>query len=198
MAKGAEPTANAFPKSSPGYDPALNTRYAYDVAKAKQTLSRAGYPNGFSFTITASPTIQAALEFLQNEFKAIGVTMKIDVTASTGRLFAAVNTQPLGFIPLTMSNEIGVTAGVLVGGFTNPHKTQDPVIGAALGAAANASDADRPAALKKLNGALIDEGWLIPVAEQYAYVGFNAKVLKAPVYPGTDGYPLLSSFKPAA
>ncbi|WP_329298010.1 ABC transporter substrate-binding protein [Streptomyces sp. NBC_00659] len=198
VAKGAEPTANAFPKSSPGYDPALNTQYAYDVAKAKQTLSQAGYPNGFSFTITASPTIQAALEFLQNQFKAIGVTMKIDVTTSTGQLFAAVNTQPLGFIPLTMSNEIGVTAGVLVGGFANPHKTQNPVIGAALGAASNASGPDHPAALKKLNGALIDEGWLIPVAEQYAYAGYNAKVLKTPTYPGTDGYPLLSSFKPVA
>ncbi|MFF3410510.1 ABC transporter substrate-binding protein [Streptomyces sp. NPDC002742] len=198
VAKGAEPTANAFPKSSPGYDPTLNTRYSYDVAKAKQTLRKAGYPNGFSFTITASPTDQAALEFLQNEFKAIGVDMKIDVTTSTGQLFAAVNTQPLGFIPLTMSNEIGVTAGVLVGGFANPHKTQDPVIGAALGAASNASGSDHPAALKKLNGSLIDEGWLVPVAEQYAYAGYNAKVLKAPTYPGTDGYPLLSSFKPVA
>ncbi|WP_326789566.1 ABC transporter substrate-binding protein [Streptomyces sp. NBC_00151] len=198
VAKGAEPTVNAFPKSSPGYDPALNTKYAYDVAKAKQTLKKAGHPNGFSFTVTASPTDQAALEFLQNQFKAIGVNMKIDVTTSTGQLFAAVNTQPLGFLPLTMSNEIGVTAGVLVGGFANPHKAQDPVIGAALGAASNASGSDHPAALKKLNGALIDEGWLIPVAEQYAYAGYNAKVLKAPTYPGTDGYPLLSSFKPVA
>lgn len=119
--------------------------------------------------------------------------MKIDVTTSTGQLFAAVNTEPLGFLPLTMSNEIGVTAGVLVGGFANPHKAQDPVIGAALGAASNASGTDHAAALKKLNGALIDEGWLIPVAEQYAYAGYNAKVLKAPTYPGTDGYPLLSS-----
>ena len=198
VAKGAEPTANAFPKSSPGYDPALNTQYSYDVAKAKQTLSRAGYPNGFSFTITASPTNRAELEFLQNEFKAIGVDMKIDVTTSTDRLFAAINTQPLGFIPLTMSNEIGVTTGVLVGGFANPHKTQDPLIGAALGAAANASASDYPAAVKKLNGSLINEGWLIPVAEQYSYAGYNAKVLKAPTYPGTDGYPLLSSFKPVS
>ncbi|MGW0966600.1 ABC transporter substrate-binding protein [Streptomyces sp. NPDC002516] len=198
VAQGAEPTANAFPKSSPGYDPALNTRYAHDVAKAKRTLAKAGYPNGFSFTITASPTDRASLEFLQNEFKAIGVDMKIDVTTSTGQLFAAVNTQPLGFIPLTMSNEIGVTAGVLVGGFANPHKTQDPAIGAALGAAANASGPDHAAALKKLNGSLVNEGWLIPVAEQYAYAGYDAKALKAPTYPGTDGYPLLSSFKPVA
>ncbi|ROO87630.1 peptide/nickel transport system substrate-binding protein [Actinocorallia herbida] len=198
VAKGAEPSANAFPKSSAGFDAALNTEYAFDVAKAKQALAKGGYPNGFSFTITASPTIQASLEFLQNQFKAIGVDMKIEVTTSTDKLFAVVNTQPLGFIPLTMSNEVGVTAGVLVGGFANPHKAQSPVIGAALGAAANSSGADAAAALKKLNGALINEGWLIPVAEQFSYAGYDPEVLQAPTYPGIDGYPLLSSFKPAA
>lgn len=46
VAKGAEPTANAFPKSSPGYDPALNTKYAYDVAKAKQALKKAATRTG--------------------------------------------------------------------------------------------------------------------------------------------------------
>lgn len=198
VAKGAEPSANAFPKSSPGYVPDLNTQYAHDTGKAKQLLAKAGYPNGFSFTITASPTDKAALEFLQNQFKAVGVHMKVDVTSSTDQVFAAVNTQPLGFIPLTMSNEIGITAGVLVGGFANPHKTQAPAIGAALGAASNAKSSDYPVALQKLNKALVDEGWLIPVAEQYSYVGYKAKALKAPTFPGTDGYPLLSSFQPVA
>ncbi|MFB7337000.1 ABC transporter substrate-binding protein [Streptomyces adustus] len=198
VAKGAEPTANAFPKTSPGYVPGLNTQYAHSTTKAKQLLAKAGYPKGFSFTVTASPTDKADLEFLQNQFKAVGVTMKIDVTSSTDQIFAAVNTQPLGFIPLTMSNEIGITAGVLVGGFANPHKTQSPAIGAALGAATNAAASDRPAALQKLNEALIDEGWLIPIAEQYAYVGYDSKALKAPAFPGTDGYPLLSAFRPVA
>ncbi|WP_181803358.1 ABC transporter substrate-binding protein [Streptomyces shenzhenensis] len=198
VAKGAEPTANAFPKSSPGYVPGLDTRYAHSTTKAKQLLAKAGYPNGFSFTVTASPTSRASLEFLQNQFKAVGVRMKIDVTSSTDQMFAAVNTQPLGFIQLRMSNEIGITAGVLVGGFANPHKTQSPAIGAALGAATNASPSGRTAALQKLNEALINGGWLIPVAEQYSYVGYNSKALKAPAFPGTDGYPLLSAFQPVA
>ncbi|HJZ09367.1 MAG TPA: hypothetical protein VJ283_14870, partial [Trebonia sp.] len=87
--------------------------------------------------------------------------------------------------------------GVLVGGFANPHKTQDPVIGAALGAAANATGDAYPVALKKLNDALVNEAWVIPVAEQYAYVGYNAKKVAKPSFPGLDEYPLLTSLRPA-
>ena len=198
LAKGSHPTANAFPQASPGYDPALDASYALSDAKAKQLLAQAGYPNGFTFTITASPTDEAQLEFLQKQFAAIGVTMNITETTSTAQLFAAVNTQPLGFIPLSWASEIGITAGVLVGGFANPHRTQDPVIGAALGAASNATGDGYPAALKTLNDALVNEGWVIPVAEQYAYVGYNAKKVTAPAFSGLDAYPLLTSLKPAS
>ena len=77
IAKGSVPTASAFPQASPGYDPSLNAAYAFSDAKAKQLLAQAGYPHGFSFTITASPTDEAQLEFIQKQFAAIGVTMNI-------------------------------------------------------------------------------------------------------------------------
>jgi peptide/nickel transport system substrate-binding protein len=198
LAKGDQPTANAFPQASAGYDPSLNTSYAFSDAKAKQLLGQAGYPHGFSFTITATPTDEAQLEFLQQEFAAVGVTMNVTETASTAQVYAAINTQPMGFIPLAWPSEIGITAGVLVGGFANPRRTQNPVIGAALGAASNASGAAYPAALKTLNDALVNQAWVIPVAEQYAYVGYNAKKVAQPVFPGQDEYPLLTSLRPAS
>jgi len=198
LAKGSDPTASAFPQASPGYDPSLDSTYAFSDAKAKQLLAQAGYPNGFSFTITADPTDEAQLEFLQKEFAAVGVTMNITETTSTAQLFAAINTQPMGFIPLAWPSEIGITAGVLVGGFANPHRTQDPVIGTALGAASNASGSAYPAALKKLNDALVNQAWVIPVAEEYAYVGYNAKKVTTPVFPGLDDYPLLTSLRPVS
>jgi peptide/nickel transport system substrate-binding protein len=198
LAQGSHPTANAFPQASPGYDAALDTTYAFSDAKAKQLLAQAGYPGGFTFTITADPTDEAQLEFLQKEFAAVGVTMNITETTSTAQLYAAINTQPMGLLPLTWASEIGITAGVLVGGFANPHRTSDPVIGAALGQASNASGDAYPAALKKLNDALVNEAWVIPVTEEYAYAGYNAKKLAKPAFPGQDGYPLLTSLRPAS
>ena len=198
VAQGSVPTASAFPHASPGYDPTLNSTYAFSDAKAKQLLAQAGYPNGFSFTTLADPTIEAPLELLQKQFAAIGVTMNITVTTSTAQLFGAINTEPMGYLALAWANEIGITAGVLVGGFANPHKAQDPVIGAALGAASNATGDAYPAALRKLNDALVDEAWIIPLAEQYAYVGYNAKKVAKPAFPGLDGYPLLTSLRPAS
>jgi len=198
VAQGSVPTASAFPHASPGYDPTLNSTYAFSDAKAKQLLAQAGYPNGFSFTTLADPTIEAPLELLQKQFAAIGVTMNITVTTSTAQLFGAINTEPMGYLALAWANEIGITAGVLVGGFANPHKAQDPVIGAALGAASNATGDAYPAALRKLNDALVDEAWIIPLAEQYAYVGYNAKMVAKPAFPGLDGYPLLTSLRPAS
>jgi peptide/nickel transport system substrate-binding protein len=198
LAKGSQPTANAFPQASAGYDPSLNTSYAFSDAKAKELLAQAGYPHGFSFTITASPTDEAQLEFLQQQFAQVGVTMNVVETTSTAQLFAAINTQPMGFIPLPWPNEIGVTAGVIVGGFANPRRTQSPAIGAALGAASNATGTAYPVALKRLNEALVNNAWVIPVAEQYAYAGYNAKKVTKPAFPGQDSYPLLTSLRPAA
>lgn len=194
--KGSRATANAFPKASAGYDPALDTKYAYNVATAKQLLAQAGYAKGFSFNVTISPDQQADFTALQKQWKAIGVTMNVHVTTSTDELFSAVTKQPIGLTPLGIPNEVGITAGVLVGGFSNLLKAKDPVVEQALGAASNATGSNRAAALKALNDALVNEAWVTPVAEEYAYVSYDKAKVSAPVFPGLDNTPLLASLHP--
>ncbi len=53
-----------------------------DYAKAKQLLTEAGFPNGFSFDIVCSATYEGGLavaQVVQNELKNIGLTANLDV-----------------------------------------------------------------------------------------------------------------------
>ena len=47
-------TTQVFPTTSAGYDPALDERYPYDVAKAKSLLADAGLPDGFTLNMPSS------------------------------------------------------------------------------------------------------------------------------------------------
>jgi peptide/nickel transport system substrate-binding protein len=80
-AKGVQATvaSQIVPVQIPGYDSTL-TRPATDAATAKQQIAAAGYPNGFSFTLTYFSTapLDSAMKEVQQELKAAGVTVILD------------------------------------------------------------------------------------------------------------------------
>ncbi|MCQ2518103.1 MAG: ABC transporter substrate-binding protein [Lachnospiraceae bacterium] len=60
----------------------LSNMYPHDTEKAKELLKEAGYPDGFSFTVTAPsnyPQHVDTAQVMAEEFKAIGVTMDISI-----------------------------------------------------------------------------------------------------------------------
>ena len=192
-------TAQLFPSDAKGFDPALNDTYAYDVAKAKSLLAGAGYPNGFKIDLTVSGQPTADELAIQAQWKKIGVTLNFISATSTDQIFAAAVTQPLGFGPFAVgSNPAGFVAGVVVGGFANLQKAHDPKIEGALGAALGATGAAQDAAAKSLNAAITNDGWYIPVYEDFTYTGYNAKKVAAPAWAGTNNFLVLSSIRPAA
>ena len=71
-----------FPAFTKYYDESLNHTYDQDIEKAKQLLAEAGYPNGFSFSMSVPSNYQqhiSTAEVLSEQFKKIGVDAKIDL-----------------------------------------------------------------------------------------------------------------------
>jgi ABC-type transport system substrate-binding protein len=100
------PNSQWYPKGFVGYDAALDTIYPYDVAKAKQLLTDAGFPNGFTFNAVIGDTSTSYIqqnELIQSQLKKIGVTMNITFVPTA-------QTVPT-FYPTDTTKKSGVVAG---------------------------------------------------------------------------------------
>lgn len=193
---GNIPAVNALPKDSPGFSDAIDKEFAYNPKKAKDLLAAAGYANGLTFDVVALGDT-TDLEAIQKDFAAVGVTMTITIASSTDQLFGAVQTEPLGPIPLGWGNAVGTMFGAILG-FANPHNDADPSLAGLTGALAGAqTDADKASALQALNETLVRTGSYIPIYEQLTTWAGNPKKVSAVVFPGGDIYPLLTSIQPA-
>ena len=80
--KGTEIGSSMFPAFEKYYMPELNDVYSQDFDKAKELLAEAGYPDGFSFTITVPSNYQQHIDTAQvlvDQLKNIGVTAEIEL-----------------------------------------------------------------------------------------------------------------------
>ena len=80
--KGTEIGSSMFPTFEKYYMKELNDTYSRDIEKAKTLLAEAGYPDGFSFTITVPSNYKQHVDTAQvivEELKGIGVTADIQL-----------------------------------------------------------------------------------------------------------------------
>jgi peptide/nickel transport system substrate-binding protein len=78
--KGTAVGSSVYPSYKKYFMPELADAYATDTAKAKELLAKAGYPDGFTFTITVPSNYQQHIDtaqVLSEELKQIGVTAEI-------------------------------------------------------------------------------------------------------------------------
>ena len=72
--------SSMYPTFTKYFDKSLTDYYQQDTAKAKRLLSEAGYPDGFSMTITVPSNYQPHVDTAQvlaDQLKAVGVQAKI-------------------------------------------------------------------------------------------------------------------------
>lgn len=80
--KGTEIGSSMFPAFSKYYTEDLNHTYDQNIELAKELLAEAGYPDGFTFTMTVPSNYQQHIDTAQvlvEQFKAIGVTAEINL-----------------------------------------------------------------------------------------------------------------------
>jgi peptide/nickel transport system substrate-binding protein len=80
--KGTEIGSSMFPAFSKYYMPELNDMYNQDFDKAKELLAEAGYPDGFTFTMTVPSNYQQHIDTAQvlvEQLRNIGVTAEIEL-----------------------------------------------------------------------------------------------------------------------
>ncbi len=72
--------SSMYPTLSKYFDETLTDTYSYDPEKARELLAQAGYPDGFSMTITVPsnyPQHVDTAEVLAQQYKAVGITVEI-------------------------------------------------------------------------------------------------------------------------
>ena len=196
---GARPTSQLFPEAAVGFDEALDDEFAYDPERAKELLAEAGLADGFEFNYTVLGQPDEDAVAIQGQLAEVGITMNFVTATSTDQVFAAVNTDPVIFGPFAVgANPAGFIAGVLYGGFMNIQGAKEPEIDASLGAALGATGDAQEQALNDLNRAITENGWYIPVYEDFTYAGYNADKVAEPAFAGTNNYLVLSEIEPAA
>ncbi|WP_187366524.1 ABC transporter substrate-binding protein [Trebonia kvetii] len=196
---GAVATASFFPPGTQGYDSNLDTTYAYNPAKAKRLLAEAGYPHGFSFSvITVGPQMDTDLQALQQDWQAIDVHMTIQHATSYAEGLQAQSTTPIGYNDFTIGRDpLGFVNAFLLGGTFNPQHATDAQITSALQVAESEGGNSDTAALKSLDDAVVNEGWMFTFYAQPAEIGYDSSQVQVPKSSGASVFPLLSSVAPA-
>jgi peptide/nickel transport system substrate-binding protein len=167
------PALQYAPLNDPGYSPSLDT-YSYKPAKAKQMLAAAGYPNGFSMTLSFPTSGSGNMvpipmnEFLQKNLAQVGIKVKLQPIEWASMLTYFFNGKipggadainiSLGYVlPSLWYSWFGSTSPTNVGGYKSP--AVDKLLDQAQ---AELDTTTRAGIFEQINAQLLkDSPWLI-------------------------------------
>lgn len=198
---GNPTTSEVATKGRAGYDPKLADYYAYDVKKAKQLLSEAGYANGFSMSLATTDAAgqQLYAQAIAQQWAKVGVKVNVvDISnpqayvqqALSGKYPAFtnnVNVRPIATLGQTL---------FLPKASYNPFKSTDPTL-TSLYQQEIASTGTQQASLdQQIVSELTKQAWFVPIVAAVTPVYVSPKVAGAQVTPPLS-FPNVYDLQPA-
>ncbi|GAB3886544.1 hypothetical protein GCM10029964_051010 [Kibdelosporangium lantanae] len=156
-------TNQLWPVDSPIYDKAMNGKYQTDMAKAKQLLGDAGYPNGFSVKMPMSPIFQAWQPAANQTFGELGIKVEWqDMAMPDYQKNAPTYPMFLAVIAMDANDMATLTDQVTSAQWYNPNPSVDkfPEVQQLVDQVQQAEPGPaQTALLKRLNTKLVDLAW---------------------------------------
>jgi len=159
-------TGQIFPKISPAYDAALDTRYAFDPAKAKALLSEAGFGNGVTVTlpeIVISGT--AVYDLIKQYLGDVGITVKytqVPLANAINDLLAPK--YAASWFRLQQDPTAWQVANFTIApnAIFNPFHVQDAKVDSWIKTLQTGSEDESATASKDLNTWVVEQAWFVP------------------------------------
>ena len=191
-------TGQIFPKISPAYDPALDTMYPYDKAKAKQLLADAGYGSGLTIEM---PLINlggtAVYDLMKQYLGEAGITVKYTQVALSDAIATVLAPKyPASWFRLQEDPTAWQIANFTMtpNATFNPFHNGDPKVNSLVKTIQTGSEAEANAAAKELNKYVVEQAWFAP---WYRVAGNFAADKKTNVVQQADNaYPYLWNITP--
>jgi len=173
------PTDQIVAKGATGYDPTLENSYTYDPSKAKDLLTKAGYPDGLNLTILfwSNDVYPTVAQTIAEQWKQVGVNVTLKDDGSNVSQF--VKDYSSGEYPALVFQLSGDAFPSALQNFAlqssafNPFHTAAPGIGRAFDALATAQQNQLDPLSKALNRAVSEQAWFVPVVSHDLYIFGN-------------------------
>jgi peptide/nickel transport system substrate-binding protein len=179
----ADPTLQLQGKGFMGNDPTLESRYAYDPAKAKALLAQAGHPALELKVHYVNNTLSSTLsQVLAGQFRKVGINVKLTELTNFGALNAAGAAKQMETLVFNSNSGVPNLAQFQTlspKGSLNFYNTQDETLAKLIGEAALLPLPNADAAWKKVYAHVVDLAWFAPIAATHT-VYFASDAVKAP------------------